>query len=543
MKALVEHNELASRMSKALLPGWGVEVDNVSEFLTAVELEVFVDPREDLIDLYARLRQVEACFKKATPSDGSVPDELVAMAKAKHLDIEAINRQTNGKFFAGNKHNRAKYTIETILPPLEHIWEEMWELCDYGPGAVFSGGGTTGKHVVSKIGGKHTCTRAAAGLYYDVVRSFFPNLANRRVEEDTLEIVRGNKLAFVPKDRTKCRTIAVEPSCNVFLQKGIGEWMARRLRQFGLDLRDQNPNVEAAWAGSITGDLATIDLSDASSRISRNVVRSLLPPDWFALLDVVRSPSWVDDNGKWHAYEMFSSQGNAFTFPLETLIFYALAKSSYSVGQSPIVYGDDIIVPSEYYAPVVETLEEYGFAVNNDKSFATGFFRESCGGDFLDGKAVRPIYYKKPAVRYSEVATLHNLLWEKWGSEIGEVLVWLRSIVPATKRIEGPVFTVASDKTFERNRLSRNDGWFMIEGFSPRSRWDSHIQTFVYTQKFWAVRGKEQSWSDSLQTACYLAFLRGGSSSVERSLDSVYYVGKKVLPVHSLRAESSLTWE
>lgn len=554
MKILVNHLELASHVSGDLLPGWGITPENVSAFITEVESVVFASPTEDLISLYSRLKQVEACFKKETPADGTVPEELRMSALKQHLELEEQNRFYNNKTFAGNKHNQAKAIIENILPPLEWVWDEMWELCDFGPGAVFTGGGHEGRHVMSKIGGKHSCTRAAAGLYLDVVKTYFPNLAERQVGEDTLEIVRGNRLAFVPKDRTKCRTIAIEPSCNVFLQKGIGEWMARRLRKFGINLFDQEPNFLAAWEGSITGDLATIDLSNASSTISRGVVRSLLPADWFALLDVVRSPCWQDDSGEWHPYEMFSSQGNAFTFPLETIIFYALSYASYSGSLiKPIVYGDDIVIPTKAYADVTATLEEYGFTVNDKKSFSTGFFRESCGGDFIDGTNVRPIFYKKGCVKYSDVATLHNLLQERWGDELHNTLLWLRSLVP--NRIEGPVMVVVSKDSTPWNRLSRNDGWFMVKGFSPKATWDRDWQCFTYYQKYYGVRsapnrlktfpyegGDELSWKGSWDSAAYLAFLRGGSTSVDLSLNSRYYIGKRKLPMHVLRSESSLMW-
>jgi hypothetical protein len=55
------------------------------------------------------------------------------------------------------------------------------------------------------------------------------------------------------------------------------------------------------------------------------------------------------------------------------------------------VYGDDIIVPSEWYHLAVEGLTLSGFAVNDAKSFYRGPFRESCGGDYLNGKDVVPV--------------------------------------------------------------------------------------------------------------------------------------------------------
>jgi hypothetical protein len=52
------------------------------------------------------------------------------------------------------------------------------------------------------------------------------------------------------------------------------------------------------------------------------------------------------------------------------------------------VYGDDIIVPADYAASVIRSLEDFGLRVNADKSFWTGRFRESCGKEYFAGDDV-----------------------------------------------------------------------------------------------------------------------------------------------------------
>jgi hypothetical protein len=54
------------------------------------------------------------------------------------------------------------------------------------------------------------------------------------------------------------------------------------------------------------------------------------------------------------------------------------------------VYGDDLIVPSEWFELAVTGLNRSGLQVNGDKSFVKGPFRESCGGDYLLGKDCAP---------------------------------------------------------------------------------------------------------------------------------------------------------
>jgi hypothetical protein len=98
----------------------------------------------------------------------------------------------------------------------------------------------------------------------------------------------------------------------------------------------------------------------------------------------LRSPKGVLVD-KSYTFEKISSMGNGFTFALESLIFGALVRCAIrrtgSVKKSA-VYGDDLIVPVTA-APYLKTLLEYfGFQLNEDKSFAAGPFRESCGKDF-----------------------------------------------------------------------------------------------------------------------------------------------------------------
>jgi len=102
--------------------------------------------------------------------------------------------------------------------------------------------------------------------------------------------VPGNRFTTVPKDSEKDRGIAVEPSINIFYQLGYGRVIRQRLRTAGIDLRSgQETHKQVACEASITGRLATMDLSNASDTICSNLVKLLLPAAWAEALQDLRS--------------------------------------------------------------------------------------------------------------------------------------------------------------------------------------------------------------------------------------------------------------
>lgn len=224
--------------------------------------------------------------------------------------------------------------------------------------------------------------------------------------------VRGNAFFTVLKSAVSLRGCGKEPSLNVFYQLGFGRTVRKQLAKWGINLTTgQDLHREAARRASRTGDFATIDLSAASDTVAYNLVKLLLPPLWFQVFDHLRSP-YTELDGKWVRLEKFSSMGNGFTFELETLIFAAIAKcacsSSPQVGKDLLVYGDDIIVPTIDAQNVISALSYFGFSTNKGKSFVSGSFRESCGGDFFDGVGVRPYYLKEDLNEPHNIIALAN---------------------------------------------------------------------------------------------------------------------------------------
>jgi len=122
----------------------------------------------------------------------------------------------------------------------------------------------------------------------------------------------GNRITTVPKTALIDRCIAVEPNLNQYMQLGIGSVIRARLLSEGLDIRTlQERHRKLCRSASVKGDLATVDLRGASDSIALELVRELLPDDWFALMDRARSHHFIV-NGSVHYSEKFSSMGNVY---------------------------------------------------------------------------------------------------------------------------------------------------------------------------------------------------------------------------------------
>lgn len=253
-------------------------------------------------------------------------------------------------------------------------------------------------------------TAACVDAYDKVFGCADPDLRNDLAHDAKLTC--ASKLSFVPKTALIDRAICVEPRWNLYLQLGIGALIEKRLRLAGMDLRSQQRNQSLARV-AITENLATVDLSSASDSIAVNLVIDMLDgcdPLWLDLLLSTRTPYTVY-RGKRIRLEKISSMGNGFTFPLETLIFYAFAYAARKCARAsgPIgVYGDDIILPRKAASLLYEALEAFGFSVNTSKSFANGSFYESCGADFMSGREVRPFYLKSRIDSLPELMRFHN---------------------------------------------------------------------------------------------------------------------------------------
>lgn len=205
-------------------------------------------------------------------------------------------------------------------------------------------------------------------------------------------------------------------------------------------LHGQNRNRVFARIGSLTGMLATIDLSHASDSNRKCIVKRIMrsAPDLLKY-----APKWyVDANGKRRRLRMFATSGFALTFYCEACVFLKIAVLSYwlawpwlkdqayvpvwdaiadpwncsEVPQRPAtslfdwivntlaVYGDDIGIAVLVVPTLLDILADYGFVVNEDKTFFDGPFRESCGYEYWQGCRVDHRYWPRKGMKLANIA-------------------------------------------------------------------------------------------------------------------------------------------
>lgn len=489
-----------------------VDRNTLQEHLSG-DLHSFLEARKSMgllhrrVDKFAVKAQLRDVNRKA--NDVGVTEEQSSASLSAFLEIQRGFRDSS-PFPGRDVIESLRHDIYQLLPPVQNVWGDIWECCGFGPGTVFHAKSPHERSLLHKIGGRQSVTPKARQLAINVIGEYFPNFAERIRE---CSIVRGNRLAHVPKDVRKSRLIAVEPSLNIFLQKGVGEYLSRLLKRAGWsDLRHGQAFHRQAVRSRLWG---TLDLSNASDTISVSIVKALLPPDWFELLDTLRS-HWYYTNGEWTRYSTFSSQGNAFTFPLETLIFKAVCR--YTSDRSS-VYGDDILVPKERAAETAIVLESLGFQVNTEKSFhgqhscELRHFRESCGEDTVYGVSVRSVFYKEPARFPRDVATLANRLYERWGF-LPLTHRYLAECIPPRERLIGPARVITDGESLEYSSYLW-DEWFDlldIPGVRPKRRVCPLYQTEIFLVRYWSDRTRELPNNRRLDTRDQiLAFLYSGS--------------------------------
>jgi len=217
------------------------------------------------------------------------------------------------------------------------------------------------------------------------------------------------KVVHVPKTLKTPRIIAMEPCSTMFVQQGLYKLLSGAihrddiLRSF-IGWESAEPNQLCARLGSLTGSLATLDLSEASDRVSTLHVQHLFGRHHrlTRLIMAARTPKAEVPGYGIIPLTKYASMGSALTFPLEamvflTIVFFGIEESlntrltrdeMLSYRGSVRVYGDDIIVPVDHVVSVMKALRQFGFRVNTTKSFWTGKFRESCGKEYYDGSDV-----------------------------------------------------------------------------------------------------------------------------------------------------------
>lgn len=304
---------------------------------------------------------------------------------------------------------------------------ENWYEADFLP---VHGGGSVAEKGVRTVTEKNTEMKIPATIRWLYDEDSFPSEwghgdLSRKVA----------RLKFVAKSYKSMRSICMEPIALQWAQQGVRLWMEKAisdgcLRRF-VNLKRQRINQSAAEFGSLTGLVDTIDLSSASDSVAWELVRAVFPTRVVKHLLATRSTATRLPNGELYFHRKYAPMGSALCFPTQTILYsavcilatvfhfldtgsddirviewlksndfmslfgYNLSTRNHTLYQPFRCYGDDIICDKRVTSNVIGLLEQLSFRVNAEKSyFSKQAFRESCGGHYLFGNDVTPLYFK-----------------------------------------------------------------------------------------------------------------------------------------------------
>ncbi len=238
-----------------------------------------------------------------------------------------------------------------------------------------------------------------------------------RVRQPEMEQELPARVILVPKTLKTPRVISAEPTAMQWIQQGISSVLVTLLESDKtvkslIGFTDQEPNRRLAREGSLTGSLATLDLKEASDRVSLGQVTRIFRRFPWILegASACRSNLAKLPNGDVITIKKFAPMGSALCFPIEAVAFLAAIfvgierdlvsrGSRHQLNRNDVksyvgkvrVYGDDIIVPVDHVESIKEVFTQLGWIINSSKSFFKGDFRESCGGDYYKGEDVTPV--------------------------------------------------------------------------------------------------------------------------------------------------------
>lgn len=343
------------------------------------------------------------------------------------------------------------------------------------------------------------------------------------------------QVLLVPKDSRGQRLISCEPRETMWIQQGAMGLLyetveAHQLTRGEVNFTDQTVNQRLARQGSMSNvfpalvagvthngmdlwatygndrstprvdnpwiDWASLDLKDASDRVSMQLVDALFPNRWSEALRACRSRSTVLPDGRVVAMFKHAPMGSATCFPVMALCVWAIAKAVINLtntyhstegrNKNVFVYGDDIIVPAPVANGVSQALELVGLLVNRNKSFSQGSFRESCGGEYFLGKEVTPIRLRcmpnDDASSKLEIIAFANNARRRYGD------YETASLRRLLRRWYGPIpeREVQTGAMVVDHEEAAYPAVFNVDWVNPRSRagvrrrWNSHFQRWEY---------------------------------------------------------------
>lgn len=354
---------------------------------------VCTSEKELVHERYAHLLQGFSYLKKLRISR----DDLIGSMEDSFLTKEKLLRaEETYQCKREAPYTSMIYHIRKVLQPIILNFDDSSLRPNHGPGAVATPG-------VKGIIAKYRDMSYDSRVDYMLRKSGLDTLEAYGVDTSKEE-TRAARFICVPKTWKSLRGICAEPSSLMFYQQGVMacilDAVSKSYLSGYLDLSDQSSSMSMALEGSRTGQLATIDLSEASDSVTAQLVRDIFGKSKLCRWLLATRSTSVNLSGSNVKTSRFAPMGSACCFPIECLIFLGicLGTARQKLSPSPLgklrVYGDDLICPSDLAIPIMDNLDRCGFTVNSAKSYWKGYFRESCGEVAWAGHSIVPIQLK-----------------------------------------------------------------------------------------------------------------------------------------------------
>jgi len=391
---LIEAPKLEKYILDSTETGIKPDLDQFPVWLRRLALGSLVDPI-----LMRYLRQLLLfCYKASVTHDNETTQKayqgFLATNNATASFGESLSRQSPASLWHARRH------CQSVL----YRFRERALKPSHGPGAV-----TTSKekwmHLYSTLEYLYPYSDWFSLFYNEDHLSHYDALER----QDIISC----KLIAVPKDSRGPRLICVHPAEAIWIQQGLRRELERAIslnrKSNGpwphnhVQFDDQSINGRIAKLSSKSRRYATIDMKEASDRISEPLVQILFGRKYkyfgCCRAQEVRLPAIAGLSGESCNLASYAPMGNATTFPVQSLVFWsicvsALQRRGIHHPGAVFVFGDDIIVPTKCVEIVINDLEAYGLLVNRSKTFWRGGFRESCGVDAFNGINVTPVRWK-----------------------------------------------------------------------------------------------------------------------------------------------------
>jgi hypothetical protein len=332
------------------------------------------------------------------------------------------------------------------------------------------------------------------------------------------------RVITVPKTLKGPRIIAIEPVCMQYTQQALMRFFMKSFQRSCLisgqvNFSDQSINQRLALEGSRKQNFATLDLKEASDRVSVSLVELMLSsrPDLLGPVLACRSTKAKLPSGFVIPLRKFASMGSALCFPIESMVFFSIVltgairelnlpvnyRTIKRLSRSIFVFGDDIIVPVDMVPSTLRSLTYFGMKVNERKSFWTGKFRESCGMDSYDGQRVTPTYVRRLYPESRKDAT-SLISWVSFCNQLYFAGYWstCRALRHKLEKDFGPFPHVA--------RESPALGWHNVNSRYDIHRWNKSLHRFEVKALVVGIKTSNDSIDGHSRLLRY--FLNSGSS-------------------------------